>query len=150
MKCIGYDIQGVNPGGKIIFNPEAGIKTLIHELAHEILHHAGNAPLDRTIRELEAESVAYVVTRHFGLDGLASPNYVALHGATADLILEHLERIRTIAAKIIRDASYFFYCKHMDRPQYLMRPRQNRQVAKIRESLELMRNERRKIGHRGN
>ena len=54
-----------------------------------------------TIRELEAESVAYVVAKHFGLDGLSSPNYNALHGATADLILEHLEHIRNAAAEII-------------------------------------------------
>jgi hypothetical protein len=51
---------------------------------------------------LEAESVAYVVANHFGLDGLSSPNYVALHGATAELIIEHLERIRNIAKEIIQ------------------------------------------------
>jgi len=50
---------------------------------------------------LEAESVAYVVAGHFGLCGLASPNYVALHGADAELILAHLERIRKTAKDII-------------------------------------------------
>lgn len=102
VKPIGYDIQGVSLGGKIILAPDAGTKTLIHELAHEILHHEENAPADRTIRELEAESVAYVVAMHFGLDGLACPNYNALHGATAELILEHMERIRNTAAKMIQ------------------------------------------------
>jgi len=57
---------------------------------------------DRTILELEAESVAYVVAKHFGIEGLASPNYVALHGATAELILDHLDRIRKTARQIIR------------------------------------------------
>ena len=51
--------------------------------------------------ELEAESVAYVVGRYFGLEGLSSPNYNALHGATADLIIEHLERIRNTSVDII-------------------------------------------------
>jgi hypothetical protein len=51
---------------------------------------------------LEAESVAYVVCKHFGLDGFSSPNYVALHGATSELILSHLDRIRTTAARIIK------------------------------------------------
>jgi hypothetical protein len=51
---------------------------------------------------LEAESVAYVVARYFGLNGLSSPNYNALNGATADLILEHMERIRNTAAEIIK------------------------------------------------
>jgi hypothetical protein len=58
-------------------------------------------PTDPAIKELEAESVAYVVAKHFGLNGLASPNYVALHGATAELIMEHLERIRNTATEII-------------------------------------------------
>jgi hypothetical protein len=43
-----------------------------------------------------------VVARHFGLNGLSSPNYNALHGATADLIMEHLERIRNTAVEIIK------------------------------------------------
>ena len=57
--------------------------------------------MDKTIRELEAESVAYVVGKHFGLDGLSSPNYVALHGATSEMILDHLERIRRTAVAVI-------------------------------------------------
>lgn len=96
------DIQGASLGGKILIDPSAGTKTLIHEIAHELLHQSDDAPIDRTIRELEAESVAFVVAKHFGMDGLSSPNYVALHGATAVLILEHLERIRNAAAEIIR------------------------------------------------
>ena len=91
---IGRDIQGVSIGGKIILDPEADSKTLIHEIAHEMLHHNREAiPTDHTIRELEAESVAYVVAKHFGMNDLASPNYNALHGATAELIMRHLERI---------------------------------------------------------
>jgi hypothetical protein len=101
IKTIGRDIQGVSLGGKVILDPEAGTKTLIHEIAHEMLHHVKNVLTDRTYRELEAESVAYVVARHFGLNGLSSPNYNALHGATADLIMQHLERIRNTAAEII-------------------------------------------------
>jgi hypothetical protein len=101
IKSIGRDIQGVSVGGKILLDPEAGTKTLIHEIAHEMLHHVENVLSDNTTRELEAESVAYVVARHFGLNGLSSPNYNALHGATAELILEHLERIRNTATEII-------------------------------------------------
>jgi hypothetical protein len=101
IKSIGRDIQGVSLGGKVILDPEAGTKTLIHEIAHELLHHVKNVLTDHTYRELEAESVAYVVAKHFGLNGLSSPNYNALHGATADLIMAHLERIRNTAAEII-------------------------------------------------
>ncbi len=101
IKSIGRDIQGVSLGGKVILDPQAGTKTLIHEIAHEMLHHVENVLSNSTIRELEAESVAYVVAKHFGLDGLSSPNYNALHGATSDLIMQHLERIRNTAAEII-------------------------------------------------
>lgn len=102
VKHIGHDIQGVSLGGKIILEPDAGTKTLIHELGHELLHHTENAPSDRTTRELEAESVAYVVAKHFGMDGLSSPNYNALHGATSEMIIDHLERIRKISAELIQ------------------------------------------------
>jgi hypothetical protein len=102
IKSIGRDIQGVSLGGKVILDPEAGTKTLIHEIAHEMLHHVEHVLTDNTYRELEAESVAYVVARHFGMNGLSSPNYNALHGATADLIMEHLERIRNTATEIIQ------------------------------------------------
>jgi len=99
---LGRDIQGLSTGGRIVLDPEAGTKTLIHEIAHELLHHQVLAvPVEREVRELEAESVAYVVARHFGLEGLASPNYILLHGATKDMLYEHLERIRNTAAEII-------------------------------------------------
>ena len=101
VKPLHGEVQGTSNGGKIELAPEAGTKTLIHELAHELMHQGGDRPVDKTIRELEAESVAYVVARHFGMQDLASPNYVALHGADAKLILVHLERIRNTASRII-------------------------------------------------
>jgi hypothetical protein len=102
IKSIGRDIQGISLGGKVILDSKAGTKTLIHEIAHELLHQVEGVFTNRTIRELEAESVAYVVAKHFGLDGLCSPNYNALYGATAEMIMEHLERIRNTAAEIIK------------------------------------------------
>jgi len=85
----------------ILLSPFAGTKTLIHEVAHEILHQCEDAPKEKHIRELEAESVAFVVGRHFILVGLESPNYIALHGANAEMITAHIERIRTATAQII-------------------------------------------------
>jgi antirestriction protein ArdC len=101
-KCIGHDIQGVSLGGKIVLDPHAGTKTLIHELAHELLHHLKDVVTDSKIRELEAEATAYVVGKHIGLEDLASPNYIALHGANAEMIMSSLERIRNTAAEIIQ------------------------------------------------
>ena len=58
------------------------IKTLIHELAHARLHDRRAIPKgeqkDRRQKEVEAESVAYVVCQHLGLDtGEYSFGYVA-------------------------------------------------------------------------
>jgi antirestriction protein ArdC len=99
---LGLDVQGLSRGGSIELAPEAGTKTLIHELAHEIMHHRPDAPKERAPRELEAESVAYVVGKHFGLEGAGSPNYVALHHASSELIMEHLRSIQATAVEIIR------------------------------------------------
>jgi hypothetical protein len=93
--------QGVSKGGAIDLDPSAGTKTLIHEIAHEMMHRNVDRPEDPTIRELEAESVAFVVGKHYGLDGLSSPNYIGLHGANSGEILDHMERIRKIACEII-------------------------------------------------
>ena len=45
------------------------LKTLIHETAHALLHARPEAAdKDRHTREVEAESIAYVVCQHFGID----------------------------------------------------------------------------------
>jgi hypothetical protein len=102
IKELPREIQGVSLGGTIVLSPEAGTKTLIHEIAHELLHHKEGIFQSQPIKELEAEATSYVVGKHFGLDGLASPNYISLHGANAEMILEHIERIRNTAKEIIQ------------------------------------------------
>lgn len=55
-------------------SPEHTLKTLIHEMAHSELHNNKNiqkqfnGELTRTNAELQAESVAYVVSHHLGFD----------------------------------------------------------------------------------
>ena len=95
------ETQGVSMGGSIEIDPSAGTSTIVHELAHEIMLHHGSE-LPTSIKELEAESTAFSVTRHFGLQSKCSPNYIALHGATSDMIMEHLERIELTALEIIQ------------------------------------------------
>lgn len=59
------------------------VKTAIHELAHSRMHDFDGAtspedPPDRGTREVQAESVAFVVARHYGLDtGSYNFGYVA-------------------------------------------------------------------------
>ena len=76
---------------------------LAHEFAHELLHgsweRAGG--LSRKVKELEAEATAYVVLRHFGLEGKA-PTYLALYRVEEVGILGSLDRIVSTASGIIQ------------------------------------------------
>ena len=49
-------------------SPAQRVKTLVHEVAHALLHDEQLAMTDRNGCELEAESVAYVVTSALGID----------------------------------------------------------------------------------
>ena len=88
------------------------LKTAIHEIAHAKLHDIDlNAPedkqqprVDRRTREVEAESVAYTVCQHYGLDTSDySFGYVAGWSSTKELaeLKGSLETIRSAAAEII-------------------------------------------------
>ncbi len=80
-------------------------KTLAHELAHEAMHKRDRPDgLTRTIAELEAESVAYVVCSHFGLDvEVRASRYIAQWDGDAKALRESLDRIATTARDIIDD-----------------------------------------------
>jgi len=95
------EIQGISQGGSIVLSPKAGTKTLIHEIAHELLHQVKGIQLSRAEKEMEAESVAYLVAKHFGLSGLKSPNYIALHGNEAQDILICMSKITDKARQLI-------------------------------------------------
>jgi hypothetical protein len=114
LKKLAGEIQGISHGGIIELSPTAGTATLIHEIAHEMLHHKEGVAISRELKEMEAEAVAYVVTKHFGLNADASPNYVALHGNTSQSILNHLERIRDTSIEIIDSVDRDFTTKIVD------------------------------------
>ena len=83
-------------------------KTLAHELAHEAMHRAEDERVDgnvkRDVRELEAEAVAYVVCRRFGLDvELRAARYIALWGGDAQALAESLTRIGKTARDLIEE-----------------------------------------------
>lgn len=100
---LGGETQGLSMGGAISLSPEAGTKTLIHELAHELLHKGSiRLQLDKKIMELEAESTAYIVAKHFSLNDLQSPNYIALHHNDGAEIMKHMDRIIDCSKEIIQ------------------------------------------------
>ncbi|NLS80144.1 MAG: ImmA/IrrE family metallo-endopeptidase [Chloroflexi bacterium] len=49
-------------------SPNQKVKTLAHELAHQALGHPQEEDGDRAVQELEAESVAYILSEQLGLD----------------------------------------------------------------------------------
>jgi hypothetical protein len=95
------ETQGISKGGAIDIDFAAGTKTLVHEIAHELMHKGKDNCQTREIKELQAEAVAYVVCKHFGLENLNSPNYLALFRLKSDEVLAHMERIRNTASEII-------------------------------------------------
>ena len=98
---------GMSYGGRIAIlpgQPEAEeFSTLVHELAHEMLHKAERrTATTKTVRETEAEAVAFVVSQTIGLDaGRASADYIHLYHGNAALLAESLEVIQKTSALIL-------------------------------------------------
>ena len=94
------------------------LKTAIHEIAHARLHDVDlNAPkeeqnrVDRHTREVQAESVAYTVCQHFGLDTSDySFGYVAgwSSGKEMSELKASLETIQTTAKELINEIEGHF------------------------------------------
>lgn len=96
---LGGELQGLSMGGTILVDTNAGVKTLVHEIAHEMLHHGSRT--DKQTREVEAESVAWVVCQALGVNDLQSPNYLALWDADGAEIKARLSNITATAREII-------------------------------------------------
>lgn len=100
-----YGTNGYSSGGKIAISdtlsPSEEFSTLVHELAHEMLHRNGERA-DKIRRETEAEAVAFIVCEAIGLEtGTAARDYIHLYDGKAETLTESLERIRSTAASII-------------------------------------------------
>jgi hypothetical protein len=76
--------------------------TLIHEFAHAELHFDCENEAERSRREVEAEAVAYIVSRYFGLDADNSAFYLAAwDGEAPETLRDRLDRISNTAAELI-------------------------------------------------
>jgi antirestriction protein ArdC len=98
---------GMSYGGRIAVLPGQGaaeeFSTLVHELAHEMLHKAERrTATTKTVRETEAEAIAFVVGKTIGLStGRASADYIHLYHGNAALLAESLEVIQKASAVIL-------------------------------------------------
>lgn len=99
--------QGISYGGFIKLlpgmEPAEEFSTLVHELAHEMLHKRERRFLTtKTVRETEAEAIAFVVCDALGLEaGDSSRDYIHLYHGNAALLQESLEVVQTTAAVIL-------------------------------------------------
>lgn len=85
------------------------LKTLIHETAHAYIHDPERMQEEGTSfsqveREIQAESCAYTVAAHFGLDTSEySFPYVASWAGDADKVMENLGVIKRYSSQIINE-----------------------------------------------
>jgi hypothetical protein len=109
--ALGYEqlpagTHGLSHGKRITLQtgltPAEEFAVLAHELAHELLHHGEDRPKSRTVRETEAEAVAFVVCQAVGLTtGTASSDYIQLYQGDSETLAASLERIQKAASGII-------------------------------------------------
>jgi antirestriction protein ArdC len=99
---------GMSTGGRVLLQPglekAEEFATLVHELAHELLHHDERAQsLTRLQRETQAEAVSYVVCRSIGLDtNRAAADYIQLYDGDTDRLMESLAAIRRASDPMLR------------------------------------------------
>jgi len=98
---------GMSYGGKIVIlpgqSPAESFGTLVHEVAHELIHKSSqHTATTKTVRETEAEAIAFVVGTTVGLDnGRSSASYIQLYHGNAALLAESLEVVKQTSALIL-------------------------------------------------
>jgi hypothetical protein len=104
--------NGYSAGGHI--NMSSGVEgagevsTLVHELAHELMHwpsskfyQGDEIKSDKKLKELQAESVSYVVMKHFNIPVQHHSTYIYLWKGNKEAITKNMETIRKVAKYII-------------------------------------------------
>lgn len=99
--------HGVSSGGRIQLlpglEPAETFSVLVHELAHERLHRGDRrSQTTTTVRETEAEAVAFVVCNSIGLDtNTAAADYIQLYNGDRQTLAESLSFIQSTATAIL-------------------------------------------------
>lgn len=98
---------GVSTGGRIRLVPDLPkaeeFAVLVHELAHEMLHHRKDAErLPKVVEETQAEAVAFVVSHEAGLQtNHAAADYIALYNGDKKTLMDSLHAIQETSALML-------------------------------------------------
>jgi len=103
------------------------LSTLIHEFAHELMHwkktslfyQGDEVKFDSAIKELQAESVAYTVMKHYDLPVQHQPTYIALWKGNKEKILANIRVISEVSKFIIDAIDKVAERKQIDENLYL-------------------------------
>ena len=78
--------------------------TLVHEYAHSLLHRGDRrSQTTQTIRETEAEAVAFIVSTASGLEyGRAASDYIQMWNGNKDTLMESLQHVQGAASEILK------------------------------------------------
>lgn len=78
------------------------LNTLVHEAAHLALkHQERRTTTTKTVRETEAEAVAFVVAQGIGIDAAQGASYIQLYHGNAALLMESLAAVQQVSAVIL-------------------------------------------------
>jgi antirestriction protein ArdC len=101
-----YPAQGQCSAEKITLLPGLSaaeeFNTLAHEVGHLLLHmQERRAETTKTVRETEAEAVAFVVCEAIGLKAKNSVDYIHLYEGNKETLVSSLECIQRTSAEIL-------------------------------------------------
>ena len=78
------------------------LNTLVHEAAHLALKHQDRrTTTTKTVRETEAEAVAFVVAQGIGINAAQSASYIQLYHGNAALLMESLAAVQQVSGVIL-------------------------------------------------
>lgn len=132
---------------KIVLNESnsdlQNIKTLIHELGHYRLHFSQESQsTSKQTKEVEAESIAYVVCQHFGIDTSEySFGYIAGWSSDKEAkeLKDSLDIIKKTASEMINEISELL--KELEKGQILKQPERKSCLSKLKENQESIKND---------
>jgi len=98
--------DGMSSGGKVTIRteqtPAQEFSVLVHEFAHELLHHGKESRPSKLVRETEAEAVAYVVSAGIGLEqNNAAVDYIHLYAGDDTTLRGSLVAIQKVSTLIL-------------------------------------------------